>query len=447
MVFAKRHIIILFLISICLVLTACDVDIPLVTTQPPTPQYTVTFMVGGTAYDTQQVEENAFPQQVVPSADGCTFRYWVDETGKTVQPEALAVTADVIYTAVSYPLLSEHAPFLFTDQENQLHPEADLTPSALRSALHALAADGASLHFPELPSGGNAITTEVLRDVMLSFYEEAAVAAVFDAMESRVLSRSDLATILCSLQNRPLDETQTVQPSIQLPADLFAYTPNVIALLEASVPHSPDADGSTWAQFDLPTGWEPGFRLQDGWLYYVKEDGRLMRNEEMGLLTFDADGRYTSGDAELDNIVAGILNQFVTENPEMNRFDLLYEAHVYCRDSFKYLRRNAYGFGATGWEIEDAKTMFTKARGNCYNYAAAFWALARGLGYEARAVSGTCTGTDQPHGWVFIEFDGKDYIFDCEWEMAYRTERQIYDKNMFMIPSNKWSYWSYKWEK
>jgi hypothetical protein len=29
--------------------------------------------------------------------------------------------------------------------------------------------------------------------------------------------------------------------------------------------------------------------------------------------------------------------------------------------------------------------------------------------------------------------------------MAYRTEREIYDKSMFMIPSNKWSYWTYKW--
>jgi hypothetical protein len=333
------------------------------------------------------------------------------------------------------------------DQENQLHPEADLTPAALRTALLALAAEGAAEHFPQLPTGGSAITTQTLQQVLLFFYQEEAVASVFDAMESRVLQRTDLATILCRLQNRRLDEFQNVDPDYVLPADILAHTQDLFALLEASVPHTPALDGISWAEFEVPTGWDPGFRLMDGWLYYVKDNGCLLRSESLGRLQFDADGRYTSGDAELDNLVAGILGQFAADNPEMDRFDLLYEAHVYCRDSFKYLRRNAYPFGATGWEVEDAKTMFTTGRGNCYNYAAAFWALARGLGYEARAVSGTCTGSDQPHGWVFIAFDGKDYIFDCEWEMAYRTEREIYDKNMFMIPSNKWSYWSYKWVK
>jgi hypothetical protein len=217
------------------------------------------------------------------------------------------------------------------------------------------------------------------------------------------------------------------------------------ALLEASMEHSCNYDGITWASYNLPTGWDPGFVLNNGWLYYVQEDGYLLKNEKVGLLYFGENGRYTSGDTELDQLVADILRSFAEKNPDMERIDLLYEAHVYCRDSFKYLRRNSYAFGAKGWEIEDAKTMFTKGRGNCYNYAAAFWALARGLGYDARAVSGTCTSTDQPHGWVFIEFDGKDYLFDCEWEMAYRTEREIYDKSMYMIPSNKWSYWHYKW--
>jgi hypothetical protein len=447
LVSVKRHFTILFLITLLVCLAACHTDLPPVTTQPTIPQHTVTFMVGGTVYDTQLVEENAVPQQVIPTGDDYTFRYWVNENGETVQPELLNVTADVTYTAVSYPRLSKHAVFLFPDQENMLHPESNLTPAALRNALNALADEGAIAHFPNLPGGGSGITTEVLRDVMLSFYEEAAVDAVFDPMESRVLSRSDLATILCALQNRRVDEFQTIEAGQVLPADLLAYTPNLLTLLEASIPHTPALDGSSWAQLDLPTGWDPGFRLQDGWLYYVKEDGCLLRSDTLGRLTFDADGRYTSGDPELDTIVADIIKQFVIDNPEMERIDLLYEAHVYCRDSFKYLRRNSYGFGATGWEIDDAKVMFTKGRGNCYNYAAAFWALARGLGYEARAVAGTCTGSDQPHGWVFIEFDGKDYIFDCEWEMAYRTERQIYDKNMFMIPSNKWSYWSYKWVK
>ncbi len=442
----KRHMFIIVLLSV-LLLSACSDPLPPATTQPPIPVYTVTFLSGGTVYAQQTVAENEYPQDVIPTGDGFTFRYWVDENGNQTQPQTVQVTGDVTYTAVSYPHLTEHVPFLFPDQENQLHPAADLTPAVLRNALTALAAEGAEAHFPKLPSGAGTITTQVLKEVLLGFYDRQVLDAIFELMDDRVLCRTDLAVILCQLQNRPLDEPVSVDPEFALYSDLYAYTPNVLALLEASISHSVTAEGITWAQFDLPTGWEHGFQLRDGWLYFVKEDGTLLRNDTYGLLTFDANGRYTSGDEELDILVAQILNQFAVDHPEMDRFDLLYEAHVYCRDSFKYLRRNSYRMGETGWEIEDAKTMFTKARGNCYNYAAAFWALARGLGYDARAVSGTCTKTDQPHGWVFIEFDGKDYIFDCEWEMAYRTERQIYDKNMFMIPSNKWSYWSYKWRK
>lgn len=445
MVCTKRHILICVLICTLFLLCACQTDSPSTSTLPPVVHFNVTFTVGGAEYAVQTVAENTCPQPVLPSGDGFTFRHWVDKNGQICQPESVVITQDTVFTAVSYPLLSGHVPFLFPDQENLLHPEADLTPAALRSALNALAADGAVDHFPTLPNGGSAITTEVLRDVMLSFYDETAVAPIFDSMESRVLTRSDFARIICTLQHRALDEFQSFDEAYAFPADLYAYTPDLFALLEASVPHTPSLDGTAWSQLNMPTGWEPGFRLQDGWLYYVQEDGRLLRGEKMGLLTFDLNGRYTSGDAELDTIVADILKQFTTEHPEMDRFDLLYEAHVYCRDSFKYLRRNSYGFGAKGWEIEDAKTMFTKGRGNCYNYAVSFWALARGLGYEARAISGTCTGTNQPHGWVFIEFDGQDYLFDCEWEMVYRTERGIYDKNMFMVPSSKWSYWTYKW--
>ena len=90
--------------------------------------------------------------------------------------------------------------------------------------------------------------------------------------------------------------------------------------------------------------------------------------------------------------------------------------------------------------------MFTTLRGNCYNYAASFWAVARGLGYEAYAISGTVTQTDQPHGWVEIDFDGKTYIFDCEWEMAYRVKQNRYDMDMFMIDRQSAKYWNYKWK-
>ena len=440
----KKMFSILFLMLIGLLIAACDEQSPIVPLIKQ--EYTATFIVGGEIYHSQTLQEGATPDEVTPSSEEYIFRYWTDDSGIQVDPQQNPLASDVTYIAVCYPVLSEHVPFLFTDAENKLHPEADLTPAALRMALHALASEQALAYFPQLPTGGSVVTTAILRETLLSFFAESNVNLAMGDMEDRPLTRADLAVILCRLQYR-IGETVSVPEETQLPADLYADTEQIAALLEASLPHTCANDGINWEAYALPTGWETGFVLKEGWLYYVNESGYLLRDDKIGLLTFGSDGRFTSGDEELDQTVAGILKELSDKNPEKDRLELLYEAHVYCRDSFKYLRRNAYGFGATGWEIEDAKTMFSKGRGNCYNYAATFWALARGLGYEARAVSGTCTSTDQPHGWVFINFDGKDYIFDCEWEMAYRTEREIYDKSMYMIPSNKWSYWNYKWVK
>lgn len=108
------------------------------------------------------------------------------------------------------------------------------------------------------------------------------------------------------------------------------------------------------------------------------------------------------------------------------------------RDSFTYLRRNYYESGETGWETAEALTMLSTGRGNCYNYAAAFWALARGLGYDAEAVSGTISRRGQPHGWVMI--DGLYY--DLETEMAYRRDG-VYDRHMFAMDEVRASQWSY----
>lgn len=442
MKYSKCIMICVLLLTVCLCLTACDTNVPIVETQPCA--YTATFMVGGEVYQKQTVAIGTAPDGVIPSGDDFIFRYWVDADGHEVEPSQISLSCDTTYTAVCYPVLSSHVPFLFTGSDNQLHPEADLTPATLRHALGVLAAEGATRFFPALPGGGSAITSQELKALLTSFYPEDQVSLAFAGLEDKTLTRGDFAVIICRLQCR-MGETITVDQDAVLPADLHTGMDQLEALLEASMAHTCTYEGIKWVSYDLPMDWEPGFVLEDGWLYYVQENGYLLRDEKLGLLYFGENGRYTSGDAELDQLVADILRSFTEKNPNMDRFDLLYEAHVYCRDSFKYLRRNSYAFGAKGWEIEDAKTMFTKGRGNCYNYAAAFWALARGLGYDARAVSGTCTGSDQPHGWVFIEFDGKDYLFDCEWEMAYRTEREIYDKSMFMIPSNKWSYWTYKW--
>jgi hypothetical protein len=129
-------------------------------------------MVGGKIYTSDTVTAGYAPQAVIPSGDSFIFRHWVDENGQIVQPEQIPLAADTTYTAVCYPVLSKHVPFLFIDTDNKLHPEADLTPSALRNALQALAAEGADAFFPALPGGGSAITCAELKEVLVFFYPQ-----------------------------------------------------------------------------------------------------------------------------------------------------------------------------------------------------------------------------------------------------------------------------------
>lgn len=225
---------------------------------------------------------------------------------------------------------------------------------------------------------------------------------------------------------------------------------------ENGIPHTGwlELDGNTYyldetgvveIDFAKPAPFEPGFVNFKGYLYYVQEDGHFLKNGNVGELQFGANGRYTSGDEALDGYVAQVLEGVIAENPGKDRLGLLRAAYDHCiNGAFKYLKGNIYKKGHTGWEVADAKSMFEKGRGNCYNFAAAFWALARGLGYEAHGLAGFVTTLVQPHGWVWMELDGVEYFFDPELHYDY-----IYDKrevkDMFMLAVADAGWWHYDW--
>ena len=120
------------------------------------------------------------------------------------------------------------------------------------------------------------------------------------------------------------------------------------------------------------------------------------------------------------------------EEEGMTREDLLYAAYRYVRDSFTYLTRHYYKIGDVGWQLEEALTMYSTGRGNCYCYAAAFWAAARQLGYDAKIVSGTYGAERAPHGWVEIWQDGARYTYDVEIEMVSLQPRNRW-QNLFAM--------------
>ncbi len=418
-----------------LLLAGCGNEESPVTTTLET--YQVTFSIRGHTVSQQTVSEGQYPAPVDPQLEGLRFACWQDETGEIVDPATVAVFQDLHYDGQAYPALTEHVPYLFANEQGGYEPDRLLSPNDLLAALEALAAPGARDYFPSLPVGNGIVTGSTLRSILEGFFPASEIDQVFG--EDEEITRLSFSQGMNQLLGRSC-ETVTLTGQ-----DNPALVSRDADFLEATVSHT---SGGTDTWESLTPKYEPGFMHQDGYLYYVKEDGTLLAGEALDGLMFGSDGRYTSGDLELDKIVAEILTQLMEENPGVTGLDLLRKAYEYSRDSFEYERRwDPYAMGETGWECKEAMAMFTNGKGNCYNYAAVFWALARGLGYPAEAISGTCTGTDQPHGWVRIVLDGVPYFFDPEWEMDYRVDRHIYHMDMFMLEMSEIYYWSYKWKE
>lgn len=407
-----------------------------------TPKFAIRFYIGDTLHSQQTVSAGEFPTQVTAEVAGTVFRGWQNASGEIVDVAAVPVTQDTDYRAVLHPILDQHTPYLFTDAEGFARPGDSLTWNELTAALNALANVAAKQQFPTMPTGSDPITYNEIRKTLSSFFPADELNQAFPIGGTAKLSRQEFAVGMNKLLKRGAEQV-TLPADAKLPVDLFRGQTGTYDMLEAIVSHETGAEGIAWQDVELPE-LQPGFLNIDGWLYYLQENGQFLRGGDVDTLHFDHNGRYTCGDAELDTLVAEILARLIAENPDMDKLQLLRQCQIYCRDTFKYLRRNSYEFGITGWEIKDAKDIINTGRGNCYGFAAAFWALARGLGYEAYAISGTCLSDNQPHSWVMIPFDGEEFFFDPEWEWAYH-DRKIYDKDMFMLSMSQAKYWTYKW--
>lgn len=443
----KKRLLPAVVILLVLLLTGCGIlgsDPTETETVPPTEAaFTVRFVVKGENVTGVEVSQGQCPVMPEVTLPGLIITGWLDAENRPVDPATTPIFADTVYHAVAYPILSNHVPFLFPDEAGALRPEEPLTARELSDAIRAVAVKEALPYLPEIPEN-TALTEDALWELLRVCFPATAVSDALRDLPEGVISRGNFARIMVDLLERDGETVQTLEPLSEIPTELGFGQDYVLAMLEAAIPHFQDSEGVTWETTFADLRWEPGHFNRNGWLYYADENGVLVHDTQIGLLSYGSDGRYTCGDAELDGIVAGILDEIIEANPDAERIDLLRRAFEYCRDSFTYLRKAPYAFGATGWEVEDAKDMFTKLRGNCYNFASTFWALARGLGYDAWSVSGTMTKTYQPHGWVEIEFDGAFYVFDVEMEYVYVHERDRHDMDMFMVNYTKGEYWTYR---
>ena len=129
----------------------------------------------------------------------------------------------------------------------------------------------------------------------------------------------------------------------------------------------------------------------------------------------------------------------VVGQPKYRDMTQLRQLYNYTVENFSYLHRNLYEPGETGWEAEEAYTMLSTGKGNCYNFAAVFGQLARFLGFDAQIYSGTITGQAKrdadgevldtkrtPHAWVEIRDQGLPFIYDAEMEAGYNGQRSFF---------------------
>lgn len=119
----------------------------------------------------------------------------------------------------------------------------------------------------------------------------------------------------------------------------------------------------------------------------------------------------SSGDAELDGIVADIIEQHATGN------DRLKAAYDYIVSTYKYGPGNRYPSGSWAeWSIPYAKEMYYNGFGNCYRFSSLMCWVARQMGYDAWVVSGetlSASGGWTAHSWVEVR-TGDVYILDPE---------------------------------
>lgn len=381
---------------------------------------------------------------------------YLEGSGDLVSPDApltRAQAAKILYTLVEDPLPGEETAFsdvepgqwyesyvnsmaamgLLTGyQEGTFLPEKNITRAEFVSALSRVVApeEGQpALDFSDVDEGHWAYAA--LKNAVARGWLKG-----YDGNTLRPdghITRAEAVTVLNRLLGRSADRAAIDGEGklllyLDLPFEHWAY----YDILEASVPHeaaSGPEGAETWESFSpLPSQREPGYYLESGELYCLGEDGFYLRGASVGVLDFGADGRYTTGNEELDQRLTAIVA--AETDPAAPRLENLERLFDYVCANCTYLPSDYVDYGATGWAEEHALAMLQAGnRGNCYSYAGLFTMLARKVGYQAQAISGSVytdlNGFDVDHGWTEIDEGGQLYFCDTEFEGVYAANRGL----------------------
>ena len=267
-------------------------------------------------------------------------------------------------------------------------------------------------------------------------------------MPDGILTRAQAAVVFNRLLGRVPNSDAIRQNAARIfpdvPGSFWAYD----QIMEASTSHEGFFDTETGQESWLASNPDPvpladGFYNINSRLYHVLNGQFLRSVSDSEGYTYDADGRSTTGNAELDEFLYNIITQWT--NDGMTRNQKIRALYNYIRDHYTYLARDHVAKGSKNWEPAYALEFFRRGKGNCYSFSSAFYLLVRQLGLEAQTVMGDIGPVNhRPHCWVRIKLDGSWRLFDPELEMSYRR-RGITSYNLYNFTYNSAPFQYFVW--
>ena len=462
---------------------------------------TITFLVPeGKGFVLDVVDGESFEMPEGPSIPGYTFLAWLDINGEAETRESI-VPADDLYYSASYAVAflgeekaGSHEPYMSLDENALFHPNAGITRGEMigtvyrfldlngvgsgyfididrEDPLYTASAtlkdlgliEGDRLHPEDTVTYGEFFTllSKLFPEAKEQYsFENVSVESEYyrpfcTAMERGWLSdpetsaydfipKAEFVHIFNQLIGRRTAghiDNLFVGTILDVPASNQYYADIAEALVEHE--YTIEDDSERWIGSKPLPQRDSGFYFIGSELRCIKENGSAAVNESVGSFYFDENGVYSSGDAALDELVRVKISELV-DPATMSRDDMLKILYDFVLNDSFYLGGEKYDMGETGWEIPKAYQMLSTGKGNCYAYAATFWALSRAVGCDAVCYSG-CVGThDNPHAWVEIELDGTPYIFDptLEYEQWYGPGTHTFER-FFMKTYDSVKGWNY----